>query len=200
MANLKEIRNRIGSVSSTMQITSAMKMVSAAKLKKAQDAITAMRPYAEKLTELLQNLSSTLDGDVGGEFTTQREVKKVLMVAITSNSLARVNTCCKVISAMASLIINFSFHCPFPWVGNNPRAVSTSLRRSACCAGTIIKQPGSINLAFSSADLPDNNLEYIERVEKLAGSLKMDFPKNVTYKKVLQDELTKRYNKRAKIK
>ena len=62
-----------------------MKMVSAAKLKKAQDAITAMRPYAEKLTELLQNLSASLDGDAGGEFTTQREVKKVLLVAITSN-------------------------------------------------------------------------------------------------------------------
>ena len=85
MANLKEIRNRITSVSSTMQITSAMKMVSAAKLKKAQDAITAMRPYAEKLTELLQNLSSTLEGEVGGDFTTQREIKKVLIVAITSN-------------------------------------------------------------------------------------------------------------------
>src|SRR6476660_9341249 len=85
MANLKEIRNRITSISSTMQITSAMKMVSAAKLKKAQDAITAMLPYAEKLTELLQNLSATLDGDVGGEYTTQREVKKVLIVAITSN-------------------------------------------------------------------------------------------------------------------
>jgi F-type H+-transporting ATPase subunit gamma len=85
MANLKEIRNRITSISSTMQITSAMKMVSAAKLKKAQDAITAMRPYAEKLTELLQNLSATLDGDIGGDFTTQREVKKVLIVAITSN-------------------------------------------------------------------------------------------------------------------
>ncbi|HOZ74455.1 MAG TPA: ATP synthase F1 subunit gamma [Flavobacterium sp.] len=85
MANLKEIRNRITSVSSTMQITSAMKMVSAAKLKKAQDAITAMRPYAEKLTELLQNLSATLDGDAGGEFTMQREVKRVLVVAITSN-------------------------------------------------------------------------------------------------------------------
>ena len=85
MANLKEIRNRITSVSSTMQITAAMKMVSAAKLKKAQDAITAMRPYAEKLTELLQNLSATLDGDVGGEFTKQRELKKVLIVAITSN-------------------------------------------------------------------------------------------------------------------
>lgn len=85
MANLKEIRNRITSVSSTMQITSAMKMVSAAKLKKAQDAITAMRPYAEKLTELLQNLSATLDDEVGGDYTTQREVKKVLLVAITSN-------------------------------------------------------------------------------------------------------------------
>jgi F-type H+-transporting ATPase subunit gamma len=85
MANLKEIRNRITSVSSTMQITSAMKMVSAAKLKKAQDAITAMRPYAEKLTELLQNLSATMDGDTGGEFTTQRDVKNVLIVAITSN-------------------------------------------------------------------------------------------------------------------
>ncbi|MFV8371618.1 ATP synthase F1 subunit gamma [Flavobacterium sp. LB2P74] len=85
MANLKEIRNRITSVSSTMQITSAMKMVSAAKLKKAQDAITAMRPYAEKLTELLQNLSATLEGDAGGEFTTQREIKKVLLVVITSN-------------------------------------------------------------------------------------------------------------------
>ena len=85
MANLKEIRNRITSVSSTMQITSAMKMVSAAKLKKAQDAITAMRPYAEKLTELLQNLSASLEGDIGGEFTTQRPVQNVLVVSITSN-------------------------------------------------------------------------------------------------------------------
>lgn len=85
MANLKEIRNRIASVSSTMQITSAMKMVSAAKLKKAQDAITAMRPYAQKLTELLQNLSGALSEDVGGEYTAQRPVNKVLVVAITSN-------------------------------------------------------------------------------------------------------------------
>ncbi|MEM6514892.1 MAG: ATP synthase F1 subunit gamma [Bacteroidota bacterium] len=85
MANLKEIRSRISSVSSTMQITSAMKMVSAAKLKKAQDAITAMRPYADKLTELLQNLSATLDEDSGSKFSEQRPVKKVLIVAITSN-------------------------------------------------------------------------------------------------------------------
>ena len=85
MANLKEIRNRIASVSSTMQITSAMKMVSAAKLKKAQDAITAMRPYSDKLTELLQNLSATLDSDSGSKFSEQRDVKNVLIVAITSN-------------------------------------------------------------------------------------------------------------------
>jgi len=85
MANLKEIRNRISSVSSTMQITSAMKMVSAAKLKKAQDAITAMRPYSNKLTELLQSLSATLDADSGSKYSVQREVKNVLVVAITSN-------------------------------------------------------------------------------------------------------------------
>lgn len=85
MANLKEIRNRITSVSSTMQITSAMKMVSAAKLKKAQDAITAMRPYAEKLTEILQSLSASMEGEVGGDYTSQREVNRVLIVAITSN-------------------------------------------------------------------------------------------------------------------
>ncbi len=85
MANLKEIRNRISSVSSTMQITSAMKMVSAAKLKKAQDAITAMRPYADKLTELLQSLSASLDADSGSTFAENRPVDKVLVVAITSN-------------------------------------------------------------------------------------------------------------------
>jgi F-type H+-transporting ATPase subunit gamma len=85
MANLKEIRNRITSIGSTMQITSAMKMVSAAKLKKAQDAITAMRPYSSKLTELLQNLSATLEGDAGGAYSTEREVSKVLLVVVTSN-------------------------------------------------------------------------------------------------------------------
>lgn len=85
MANLKELRNRITSVSSTMQITSAMKLVSAAKLSKAQDAITAMRPYSEKLTELLQSLSASLDVDSGSAYAEQREVKKVLIVAISSN-------------------------------------------------------------------------------------------------------------------
>jgi len=85
MANLKEIRIRITSVGSTMQITSAMKMVSAAKLKRAQDAVTQMRPYANKLTELLVNLSSTLDSSDGGIYSEKRDVKKVLLVTITSN-------------------------------------------------------------------------------------------------------------------
>jgi F-type H+-transporting ATPase subunit gamma len=85
MPNLKEIRNRITSIGSTMKITKAMKMVSAAKLKKAQDAITAMRPYSDKLTELLQSLSATLDVDSGGAFSEQREVSKVLLVVVTSN-------------------------------------------------------------------------------------------------------------------
>ncbi len=85
MANLKELRSRITSVSSTMQITSAMKMVSAAKLNKAQQAITAMRPYADKLTELLQSLSASLEGDSSSVYAEQREVNKVLVVAIASN-------------------------------------------------------------------------------------------------------------------
>jgi len=85
MANLKEIRARISSVGSTMQITSAMKMVSAAKLKRAQDAIVKMRPYANKLTELLESLSSSLDGSESGVYAVDREVKNALLVTITSN-------------------------------------------------------------------------------------------------------------------
>ena len=85
MANLKELRSRITSVSSTMQITSAMKMVSAAKLSRAQDAITAMRPYSQKLSELLQSLSATLGDDQESKYSQQREVRKVLIVAISSN-------------------------------------------------------------------------------------------------------------------
>ncbi|MFT5580924.1 MAG: F-type H+-transporting ATPase subunit gamma [Psychromonas sp.] len=84
MANLKEIRNRIASVGSTKQITSAMKMVSASKLKRAQDAITQMRPYAEKLQEILGNLSATLDLSENA-YSEAREVKNVLIVAVSSN-------------------------------------------------------------------------------------------------------------------
>ena len=84
MANLKEIRNRISSVGSTMQITSAMKMVSAAKLKRAQDAVTQMRPYAGKLREILENLSASLDLSENA-YAEQREENKILVIGITSN-------------------------------------------------------------------------------------------------------------------
>tara|TARA_B100000902_G_scaffold399210_1_gene469012 strand:+ start:1582 stop:2436 length:855 start_codon:yes stop_codon:yes gene_type:complete len=82
MANLKEIRNRISSVSSTMQITSAMKMVSAAKLKKAQDAITAMRPYSNKLSELMRGFSSSAEDKT---FSKKRDINNALIIAISSN-------------------------------------------------------------------------------------------------------------------
>lgn len=85
MANLKEIRSRITSVSSTRQITSAMKMVSAAKLRRAQDAVTQMRPYANKLKELLGNLSSSAEDSAEGTYTEEREVEHVLLIPITSN-------------------------------------------------------------------------------------------------------------------
>ncbi|MDP4616561.1 MAG: ATP synthase F1 subunit gamma [Schleiferiaceae bacterium] len=84
MANLKELRNRITSIGSTMKITSAMKMVSAAKLKKAQDAIVQMRPYASKLTEILQKASSTLDSSENA-YGEVRDGNKVRLVVISSN-------------------------------------------------------------------------------------------------------------------
>jgi F-type H+-transporting ATPase subunit gamma len=85
MANLKEVRNRISSVISTQQITKAMKMVSASKLRRAQDAILMMRPYASKLREIMENISGSLEGNAGGQFTAVRPVNKVLIVAISSN-------------------------------------------------------------------------------------------------------------------
>lgn len=84
MANLKEIRNRISSVSSTMQITSAMKMVSAAKLKRAQDAVTRLRPYASKLRYILENVSGSLNISEN-KYAENRGSEKVLIVAISSN-------------------------------------------------------------------------------------------------------------------
>ncbi|MEC8459233.1 MAG: ATP synthase F1 subunit gamma [Bacteroidota bacterium] len=84
MANLKELRNRITSIGNTMKITSAMKMVSAAKLKKAQDAVVQMRPYASKLTEILQKASSTLDSGENA-YGESRESNRTCLVVITSN-------------------------------------------------------------------------------------------------------------------
>ncbi|MBL7923099.1 MAG: ATP synthase F1 subunit gamma [Bacteroidia bacterium] len=85
MANLKEVRIRITSVNSTQQITKAMKMVSAAKLRRAQNAIQQLRPYANKLRDILENLSSTLEESDGGPYAKVRPVSNVLIVAVSSN-------------------------------------------------------------------------------------------------------------------
>jgi F-type H+-transporting ATPase subunit gamma len=85
MASLKEVRIRIASVISTQQITKAMKMVSAAKLRKAQTAIQQMRPYADKLNSMLINILSNLDGDASTSFGVEREIQSAVMVIITSN-------------------------------------------------------------------------------------------------------------------
>ncbi len=82
---LKEVRIRIGSVKTTQQITKAMKMVSAAKLRRAQDAITQMRPYAEKLQEMLSSIISSSEGDLGGDLSKERDVNKVLFIVVTSD-------------------------------------------------------------------------------------------------------------------
>lgn len=82
---LKEVRNRIKSVQSTQQITKAMKMVSAAKLRRAQDAITQMRPYAKKLQEMLSNIVSSAEGEVGGNLATERAKERILLIVITSD-------------------------------------------------------------------------------------------------------------------
>ena len=85
MPNLKEIRNRISSVTSTMKITSAMKMVSAAKLKKAQDAVTAMRPYSEKLGELMSSFYEIISTSSVSQLSETRDIKNVLFIPICSN-------------------------------------------------------------------------------------------------------------------
>ena len=82
---LKEVRTRIKSVQSTQQITKAMKMVSAAKLRRAQDAITQMRPYAHKLQEMLSNIVSSSEGDVSMDLAAERPVEKVLIIIVTSD-------------------------------------------------------------------------------------------------------------------
>ena len=105
MSGLKEIRNRISSVSSTMQITNAMKMVSAAKLKKAQDSITATLPYSNKLSDLIKSISASVDSNDSNPLFEKREVKKSLLVVITSNK----GLCGGFNSNIIKEAINFSF-------------------------------------------------------------------------------------------
>ncbi len=85
MANLKDVRIRIDSVNSTQQITSAMKMVSASKLRRAQNAIITMRPYAAKLNEIMQNISANMDESVESIYTLKRTAERVLIIGLASN-------------------------------------------------------------------------------------------------------------------
>jgi F-type H+-transporting ATPase subunit gamma len=85
MANLKDIRTRIASVKSTQQVTNAMKMVSAAKLRKAQDAIVQIRPYAYKLNEILSNVINNLDSDIENKYAVRKKTDRILIISIASN-------------------------------------------------------------------------------------------------------------------
>lgn len=85
MPNLKEVKSRIQSVSSTQQITKAMKMVAAAKLRRAQDRIVQMRPYSERLTGILRNVSASVSDDVENDYAVEREVNRVAILAISSD-------------------------------------------------------------------------------------------------------------------
>ncbi|MEM7297063.1 MAG: ATP synthase F1 subunit gamma [Bacteroidota bacterium] len=85
MANLKEVKGRIQSVVSTQQITKAMKMVAAAKLRRAQDRITQMRPYSQKLSEIIQNVSAGQAEDVDNQYAQERQINKVLLVVLSSD-------------------------------------------------------------------------------------------------------------------
>lgn len=127
MANLKEIRGRITSISSTMQITSAMKMVSAAKLKKATDAIVMLRPYSEKLQEIIENVSATTDLEEVSTYTEQREVQRVLYVVVTSNKGLAGAFNSSVIKALNQSIANAPYEIEIMTVG---KKVYDAVRRN----------------------------------------------------------------------
>ena len=112
MSGLKEIRNRISSVSSTMQITNAMKMVSAAKLKKAQDSITATLPYSNKLSELIKSISASLDSSESNSLFEKREIKKPLLIVITSNKGLCGGFNSNIIKEVYSLASNYGTNTP----------------------------------------------------------------------------------------
>ena len=112
MSGLKEIRNRISSVSSTMQITNAMKMVSAAKLKKAQDSIAATLPYSNKLSELIKSISASLDSAESNPLFEKREIKKPLLIVITSNKGLCGGFNSNIIKEVYSLVSNYGTNTP----------------------------------------------------------------------------------------
>ncbi len=168
MANLKDIRTRISSVKSTMQITNAMKMVSAAKLKKAQEAIENMRPYAEKLDEILQTLveAGTDETNVYGE---ERPVKKILLISVTSNR----GLC----GALNSNVIKKINELADNYAGRAEVDILTIGKRGF----DILKK--SRNIVENRSDILDKKIEY-EKVAEVAGKVMQQFAEGV-YDKVI---------------
>jgi F-type H+-transporting ATPase subunit gamma len=152
MANLKDIRTRIQSVKSTMQITNAMKMVSAAKLKKAQEAIENMRPYAEKLDEILVSLSSGMDTTEDNPYAQEREEKRVLLVPITSNR----GLC----GALNSNIIKETQLAFAYWEG---KGAHTDILTIGKRAYDILKKTGRV--IQNRSDIFDRDVEYDKAME-----------------------------------
>jgi F-type H+-transporting ATPase subunit gamma len=170
MANLKEVRNRIVSVGSTMQITSAMKMVSAAKLKRAQDAITQMRPYANKLQEILQNVSSSLDSTENA-YARNSSSKNVLLICISSNRGLAGGFNSNVIKKTWSLIKN-------DYASNNVSVVSIGKKANDAFKRTEHGMHG-VRSGIHSDAIPDlitiyDNLTY-EIVSKIAEEVMKSF-------------------------
>lgn len=170
MANLKEVRNRIASVGSTMQITSAMKMVSAAKLKRAQDAVTQMRPYANKLQEILQNVSSSLDSSENA-YARNSSSKNVLLICISSNRGLAGGFNSNVIKKTWSLIKN-------DYASNNVSVVSIGKKANDAFKRTEYGMHG-VHSGIHSDAIPDliaiyDNLTY-ENVSKISEEVMKSF-------------------------
>ena len=170
MANLKEVRNRIASVGSTMQITSAMKMVSAAKLKRAQDAVTQMRPYANKLQEILQNVSSSLDSSENA-FARNSSSKNVLLICISSNRGLAGGFNSNVIKKTWSLIKN-------DYASNNVSVVSIGKKANDAFKRTEYGMHG-VHSGIHSDAIPDlisiyDSLTY-ENVSKISEEVMKSF-------------------------
>ncbi len=180
MPNLKEVRNRIVSVGSTMQITSAMKMVSAAKLKRAQDAITQMRPYANKLQEILQNVSSSLDTSENA-YARNVEPKNILLIAISSNRGLAGGFNANVIKKTWSLINN-------DYKGQNISVVSIGKKVNDVFKRTSYGMHG----VHSSAGIHDDN--FTHRISSLLDNLTYENVAPIA-EKVMETFVNKEFDK-----
>ncbi len=164
MASLKEIRERKASVASTMQITSAMKMVSAAKLKKAQDAIVQFRPYAEKFKEILASVADSIRDEEDNAFAIQRDEERVLLVLITSNR----GLC----GAFNSNAIKATIQRAFTKFGNQMMANQVDFIAIGKKGGDFLRKKG-YNVVFDGSEIFDNLT--FDRVSSIATNIMAQF-------------------------